>query len=155
MNTHLLLKSLHIAGVVLFLGNLLVTAWWKVAANRSRSPLVIAFAQRQVTATDFVFTAAGAALLAAGGYGSAVTGGIALHTHWLAAGHWLFVVSGLMWVLVLIPVQILQARSARSFAAGAAIPTAYWQREKLWAVCGVVATLLPLCNLYFMVFKPL
>ena len=61
-NTYLVLKSVHIFGVILLLGNLIVTAWWKLMANRTKNPSIIAFAQRQVTLTDFVFTAPGALL---------------------------------------------------------------------------------------------
>ena len=50
------LKLLHLLGVILFLGNILVTAWWKIAADRTRNPAVIAHAQRQVIVTDGLFT---------------------------------------------------------------------------------------------------
>ena len=68
-NTYLILKSVHIFGVIVLLGNLIVTAWWKLMANRTKNPSIIAFAQRQVTITDFVFTAPGAFLaILAGDY---------------------------------------------------------------------------------------
>lgn len=60
----------------------------------------------------------------------------------------------MIWLLALIPIQIAQARMARSFATQEVIPTPYWQLSNLWGVLGVVTTLLPLANLYFMVFKP-
>ena len=59
-NTYLLLKSIHIFGVILLMGNIIVTAWWKFMADKTKEPNVIAFAQRQVILTDFVFTAPGA-----------------------------------------------------------------------------------------------
>ncbi|NBX00290.1 MAG: DUF2269 family protein, partial [Methylophilaceae bacterium] len=59
-HTYLLLKSLHILGIILLMGNIIVTAWWKFMADKTKDPSVIAFAQRQVTLTDFVFTAPGA-----------------------------------------------------------------------------------------------
>ncbi|MGH8119665.1 MAG: DUF2269 family protein [Gammaproteobacteria bacterium] len=62
-DAYLTLKSLHILGAVIFLGNIIVTGWWKVMADRTKNPKVIAFAQRQVTMTDFVFTAGGAAII--------------------------------------------------------------------------------------------
>ncbi len=154
MDTYLALKTLHIAGAVVFLGNIMVTAWWKVMADRSGDPRVIAFAQRQVTLTDWVFTFGGVLLLAAGGYGNAALHGIPLATPWVSLGHWLFVLSGVIWVTVLIPVQVHQARLARGFAAGGPIPGRYWRLNRLWLAFGLVATLLPLGNLYVMVFKP-
>jgi uncharacterized membrane protein len=73
---------------------------------------------------------------------------------WLVWGQSLFGVSGLIWVLVLIPTQIAQARQARAFAAGGAIPESYWRHGRRWAIWGTIATVVPLANLYVMVFKP-
>ena len=69
-STFLALKSLHILGAVAFLGNIIITGWWKVMADRTGDARIIAFAQRQVTLTDFVFTAGGAALILATGLGN-------------------------------------------------------------------------------------
>jgi len=71
-NTYLILKSLHILGAVIFLGNIIITGWWKVMADRTRNPVVIAFAQRQVTLTDYIFTGGGVVLILATGLGNAV-----------------------------------------------------------------------------------
>jgi len=154
-NAYLILKSLHILGVVIFLGNIIVTGWWKVMADRTRNPVIIAFAQRQVTLTDFVFTAGGATLVLATGVGNAMLHGMDfLRIGWLAWGFWLFVISGLIWALILIPVQIRQARMARRFQAGGDISQSYWTLGRIWIVFGLLATLIPLANLYWMVFKP-
>ena len=48
-NSYLLLKSIHIFGVILLMGNIIVTAWWKFNADKTKDPRVIKFAQRQVT----------------------------------------------------------------------------------------------------------
>ena len=154
-DSYIWLKSLHLLGVVLFLGNIIVTGWWKVMADRTRNPAVIAFAQRQVTLTDWVFTGGGILLVLIGGPGNVWLHGIDyLQIRWLTWGMWLFVASGAIWVLVLLPVQIAQARMAKQFAEGGAIPQRYWQLGRIWAVFGTLATLLPLMNLYWMVFKP-
>lgn len=155
MNTYLLLKSLHLLGVVLFLGNIIVTGWWKVMADRTRQPAIVAFAQRQVTLTDWIFTAAGATLVLVGGVGNAWLHGMNfLEIHWMAWGFWLFTLSGVLWAAILIPVQIAQARMARQFAGGGAIPVRYWRLGRIWLWVGALATLIPLLNLYWMVFKP-
>jgi len=57
----------HVVGVVLFIGNIVVTAVWKLLADRTRTPAVVAYAQRLVTVTDVAFTATGAALIAISG----------------------------------------------------------------------------------------
>src|SRR6478609_4209928 len=94
-------KVVHLAGVVIFLGNIIVTAMWKVLADRTGDPRIIAYAQRLVTITDWIFTA-----------------GVDPTQFWLALGQSLFVASGVIWIAILIPTQIIQARQARAFAAG-------------------------------------
>ena len=69
------LKTLHIADVVLLVGNVTVTSIWKLYADATRDPAVIAFAQRLVTVTDWFFTFWGIVLMLAGGYGAAWVGG--------------------------------------------------------------------------------
>jgi uncharacterized membrane protein len=66
----------------------------------------------------------------------------------------MFVASGVIWVIILIPTQILQARQARAFAESGAIPESYWRHGRRWVIWGTIATVIPLANLYFMVFKP-
>ncbi len=155
INWYLSLKSLHILAAVLFLGNLVVTGWWKTMADRTRDAKVIAFAQRQVTLTDYVFTGGGVGLLLATGIGNAVLHDMDyLSIPWMAWGLWLFTAAGVIWVTVLIPVQLKQARMARAFADGGPIPEPYWRLGRLWAVFGTIATILPLSVIFFMVFKP-
>jgi uncharacterized membrane protein len=145
---------LHVLGVVIFLGNIIVTAVWKLLADRTRDPPVVAYAQQLVTVTDVAFTATGAALIAISGPVLADDLGGVGGPAWITWGLALFIASGVIWVAVLIPVQVLQARAARRFATGGAIPEHYWRLARVWYVFGSVAILLPLANLYFMVFKP-
>jgi uncharacterized membrane protein len=147
-------KVLHVFGVVLFLGNIIVTAFWKSFADRTKDARVVAFAQRLVTLTDWVFTLGGIVLLVIGAYGMVFTGGLDLRQTWLIWGQSLFAASGVIWVVVLLPVQTAQARLARGFAAGGEISQRYWDLNRHWLVWGIVATVLPLANLYFMIVKP-
>jgi uncharacterized membrane protein len=153
---YLVLKTLHVLGAVIFVGNLLVTGLWKTLADRTRDPRTVAYAQRVVTLTDAALTSPGAVVVLLTGLLMVGPYGIDLwDVPWLLWGLGLFVVSTLLWVLVLVPVQIKQARLAREFAAGGDIPEAYWRLARIWAVCGSVATLLPLVNVFLMVYKPL
>jgi uncharacterized membrane protein len=147
-------KVVHIAGVVIFLGNIIVTGVWKVMADRTQDPRIIAYAQRLVTITDWIFTAGGIVLILLGAYGMVFTASLDPTQFWLALGQSLFVASGVIWAVILIPTQIVQAREARAFAAGGPIPDTYWRLTRRWVIWGTIATLLPLANLYVMVFKP-
>jgi uncharacterized membrane protein len=44
-------KSLHVLGVVIFLGNIIVTAVWKALADRTGSPAIVGSCPRRVDAT--------------------------------------------------------------------------------------------------------
>ncbi|MCF6197883.1 MAG: DUF2269 domain-containing protein [Hyphomicrobiaceae bacterium] len=130
--TYQVLKALHILGIILFFSNIIVTGFWKTYANRTGQPEIIAFAQRLVSLTDWIFTAGGVTLLMIGAYGMAyVNGWDLLGERWLIWGQGLFFASGLIWVAILIPVQTKQAHLARGFADGSPIPEQYWQLKFL------------------------
>jgi uncharacterized membrane protein len=74
--TYFAFKLVHIVGVVLFLGNIIVTGVWKALADRTGEPRVIAYAQRLVTVTDWVFTLGGIVLILIGAYGMVAVGGL-------------------------------------------------------------------------------
>ena len=66
---HASLKFLHILGVILLVGNVTITAFWKVLADRSDEPITVEHAQHLVTLTDWIFTIGGIVLILVGGYG--------------------------------------------------------------------------------------
>ena len=147
--------ALHVLGVVIFLGNIIVTAVWKVLADRTRNPAIVAYAQRLVTITDIAFTATGVVLIIVSGQVLADDfGGVFSGPSWLTLGWSLFIASGVIWVAILIPIQVKQARLAKHFGDEGTIPERYWRLAMLWYVFGGIATLLPLVNIYLMVFKP-
>ncbi len=155
MASYTVFKIIHVLGIVLFLGNIIVTGVWKVFADMTKNAAVIAFAQRLVTLTDWLFTFGGVVLILIGGYGMATVAGYNLRsTSWLVLAQSIFVASGVIWVAILIPVQIWQARLARGFENGGEIPPLYWRLNRLWYFWGTLATVIPLANLYVMIAKP-
>lgn len=149
------LKFLHILGVVLLVGNVTVTAVWKVFADRTHNAVVVAFGQRLVTITDWFLTGVGIALVVIGGYGMAWVGELnPFGAFWLVWAQVLFVLSGLIWAVVLIPAQIRQAREARGFEEGGEIPESYRRDASRWIWWGVVATVPLVAALWLMVVKP-
>jgi uncharacterized membrane protein len=136
-----LYKFLHLLGVVLLIGNVTVTSVWKVFADRNGDPRVVAHAQRMVVGTDWSFTLGGILLLVAGGYGAAWEAGMdPLRDRWIVESEVLFVISGCIWLFVLVPIQARQSRAARAFAEGGEIPASYWRDGRLWILWGLVAT---------------
>ncbi len=123
-------------------------------ADRTGRPEVVAFAQRLVTLTDWVFTFPGVLLVLFAGLGMAHVGGLSTtETPWIWHGVVLFSVSGLVWGCVLIPLQIVQARAARAFENGGDIPERYWRLNRQWFIWGIAATVLPVFNIAIMVLK--
>jgi uncharacterized membrane protein len=149
------IKFLHILGAMLFLGNVIVSAMWKVRADRTDDLATIAFAQRLVGLTDLAFTIPGAAVIAVTGYAMALRRPFPLHgLPWLEWGQGLFWCTVLLYLIVLVPVQrrlIAVADSARR--SGAPAPE-FRRLSARWALWGGLATLLPLIVLYLMVTKP-
>lgn len=149
------LKALHVIGVVLLVGNVTITAYWKVMADRTGDPKIVAHAQRGVNGADWVFTLAGIALLMIGGYGAAWVKGLPLfNSIWLVGGQILFAVSGLMWLAILVPLQIRQGRAARDFFDRDRIPPDYLRDAQRWLVWGIIATVPLVIATVLMVMKP-
>lgn len=154
MQYYLLLKMLHIFGVVLFLGNIVVTAFWKTFSDFSIDWRVIVFSQRLVTYTDIAFTTLGVLMIASTGMLMAKQYGNFFDLKWIMWGFSLFVASGVIWLFILIPLQVKLHQIANQFKSNAKIPAIYWKLERYWMIFGMIATVLPLITLYWMVFKP-
>ena len=146
------LKSLHILGACLFLGNIIVSAFWKVAADRTGDIAVLRFATRLVNLTDLIFTGLGATLLLVTGHLLAISHGGILVNSWILWSYILFGMSGLIWVAVLVPIQFKQARLLRATQAQQ-VPEEYQSLARLWWIAGTLATVLPLPAIYLMVSK--
>jgi uncharacterized membrane protein len=94
----------------------LATSLSPAFGDRTGDARIIAYAQRLVTLTDWIFTAGGVVLILVGAYGMAAVAGLDLRGQtWLIWGQALLGASGVIWVVLLIPTQIAQARQARAF----------------------------------------
>jgi len=146
------LKSLHILGASLFLGNIIVSAFWKVLADRTGNYSVIRFATRLVNVTDTVFTGLGATLLLVTGHLLAGNYGGILSNDWILWSYVLFGVSGVIWIAVLVPIQFKQAHMLR-MSPTEEIPKEYHRLARIWSFAGTLATLFPLPAVYLMVSR--
>jgi uncharacterized membrane protein len=148
-------KTLHLVGIVMLVGNVTVTSVWKVFADRSRDARVIAHAQRLVTITDWMLTLPGIVLTIVGGFGATYAAGMPpFAAGWLRRSELLFVTAGMIWLFILVPTQIAQARQCRAFADGGPIPDAYWRNSRRWLIWGLIATVPLVAAIWLMVAKP-
>jgi len=152
-----LLKFVHVFGVVLFLGNISVTFYWKIMANRTRDMKIISFSQKQVTKTDFVFTGLGATLIAISGYSMVGRTGFDLSTPWILWAQILFYLSALIWLFFLVPIQYKQWRLVDSLNQSKFNETKeneFYALSQRWNVIGSLALALPMISLFLMTLKP-
>jgi uncharacterized membrane protein len=150
-----LLKTLHVIGVILLLGNVTVTASWKAYADLSEDPVKIAFAVRAVVLADYLWTSSGIVLTMGAGYAMAHVAGIPLFEDgWMIWSQALFLAAGLMWMFLIVPSQIRMSRMSRAFVAGEPVPWAYWRESRWWMLCGSIATVPLTAAVYVMIAKP-
>ena len=149
------MKFLHIIGVVLLIGNVTITAFWKAFADRTGNVHIVAYAQHLVTLCDWIFTLGGIVMILIGGYGMAFVRGYRVFENtWLIWGQVFFLVSGLIWLFVLIPLQIRQGKQARVSSLSGSLPAAYWRDGRLWLTWGIIATVPLVGAIYVMIVKP-
>ena len=149
---------LHIAGAVVFLGNIIVTGVWMLLAERTRSIPVIHFSAKAVIRADFLFTLPGVLLLVMNGLVMVVArwgGWDAFHqVSWITIALALFIASGVIWLGILIPVQHRMAVFSDPSDYPDTPPSQFFSAIHRWYFWGGLAIVLPLCSLYLMVHKP-
>jgi len=143
-------KIVHVLSACLFLGNVVVSGTWAALAERTRNYEVIAFSNRLVLVTDLLFTLTGALLVVITGSAMAHRYGGASSQGWIAWSYALFTISGLIWALVLVPIQLRQRTLLKR---DRAITTEYLRLSRVWQVSGAIATVVPLPILYLMITK--
>ncbi|MBZ0158235.1 MAG: DUF2269 domain-containing protein [Alphaproteobacteria bacterium] len=142
-------KLLHIAGAVLFLGNIVVTGVWMFMAGCTRSNPVLRFASRAVNWADAFFTVPGVFLVFVNGDILSVRWGGVFRTGWIAVSLVLFAVSGVIWGGFLLRYQHrLIVLSERQQAAE------FFLVLRRWYALGILATVIPFLALALMVLKP-
>ena len=149
---------LHIAGAVVFLGNIIVTAAWMLMAERTRSNNVIHFSAKAVIRADLLFTLPGVLLIVMNGFVMVIAGWggwDAFHEFsWISAALALFIASGVIWVGVLIPVQHRMAVYSDPSDYPDSPPSQFFSALHKWYFWGAIAIALPLVSLFLMVNKP-
>lgn len=155
MTSYYIFKYLHIFGIVLLMGNVTVTAVWKVFADRSKDWRIIRFGQSMVTGTDFGLTIPGIILTMVGGYGLIWAGEYSLiEPAWLLWSQIMFAIAGTIWLGILVPVQIKQARMAKAFDGEASLTPRYRRLSWIWIIWGLISFVPLMAAMYLMIAKP-
>ena len=145
-------KVLHVLSACLFLGNVVVSGTWAFMAERTRNFEVVAFSNRLVLITDMLFTLTGALLVVYTGFlmSHRYEGVPAASQAWITWSYILFGLSGLIWALILVPIQL---RQRVLLGRHRAITPEYLKLSRVWQISGAIATVVPLPIVYLMIVK--
>ena len=150
------LKILHVAAVVIFLGNLVTGIFWKMRADRTGDPSIVRHTIAGLIAADRWFTIPGVVLILVGGFGAAVVGGLPLlRTSWILAGIILFTISGIAYMARVVPLQRAMLSLARTGTESGNFDwDGYRSLSRQWNVWGTIALLTPALAMIAMIAKP-
>lgn len=153
---YIALKVLHVAAVVIFLGNLVTGILWKMHGDQTEDPVIIRHTVAGLIRADRWFTIPGVVLILIGGFGAAMVGGLPLiRTKWILIGIVLFTLSGAAYMGRVVPVQRRMLQVARS---GVETGQLDWEKYRAltrsWNVWGTIALLTPVLAMIAMIAKP-
>lgn len=147
--TYLILKLIHVFGVVLFLGNITVGVFWKRHADKTGNFGIMASTIDGIIAADKFFTIPGILILLGGGFAAAFIGKIPiLSTGWLLWGIVAFILAGLAFG------PLARAQKKLSVAAHAGNLQEYEDVSKSWTLWGTLALIFPFVAFVLMILKP-
>lgn len=153
---YLLLKLLHVAAVIVFLGNIITGLFWHSHAARTRDPRLVVHAMDGIIRSDRLFTIPGVVLIVLTGLATAIIGRYPiLGTPWILWSLVLFTISGVLFVTKVAPLQQqLRALAQQQSNTGSFDWPGYDALARRWEMWGALALLTPLAALALMVLKP-
>ena len=153
---YLALKLLHVTAVVAFLGNITTGLFWHAHAASTRDPKLLHHTMDGILRSDRWFTNPAAALIVVTGMLAAVDAHLPiLRTRWIAGGLALFIVSGILFVTRVTPLQKqLRALAQAGLESGKFDHARYEALTRQWELWGAAALITPLAAMVLMVLKP-
>lgn len=154
--TYLWIKVLHLAAVVVFLGNIFTGLFWKAIADRSGDVKIMAHTLHGIIVSDRWFTIPGVVLLSAAGLANAVMGHYRiLSTRWLLWSIVAFAISGAIFAVRIGPLQRQLRDCARAGVDTGALDVPLYRRlSREWEFWGAVSLVLPVLAFILMIVRP-
>lgn len=152
---YLLIKLLHIVAVIAFLGNIATGLFWHTHAAHTRDPGILAHAMDGIIRSDRLFTVPGVVGIIVTGIAAAMYAGFPiLRTGWILWTLILFIVSGIIFMLRVAPLQRELRAMAQAGASGGFDYARYHALARRWEAWGIASLLTPVIGLVLMVLKP-
>lgn len=145
------LVLIHIISAIIFIGNIITAAFWKLKAEFTGDGAHINKTAKNIMVADYVFTLPSIIALLISGFLLAIKSNYSLHEiNWLTTSFALFTITGLIWVTLLLPLQ----RKMIKYSGVEFNKIDYKKASRTWDVIGTISTILPVIILYLMVVKP-
>jgi uncharacterized membrane protein len=153
--SYLLWKLIHIAAVIIFLGNITTGLFWAAHAHKTRDFRLIASTFEGIIRSDRWFTLPGVVGILIGGFAAALDGSLPiLATGWILWPIILFSISGLVFGVWVAPLQGKIVSFVRAADASDQAWQSYEEMYKRWERWGLVALITPAVAVVIMVLKP-
>src|SRR6266478_3496009 len=145
----------HILGVVLLLGNTIVSIFWKFKSDSTKDLKIIAHTHREIRRADRIFSHIGIILILITGFGLWHVDRIkVMQTKWLLWGLILFVISMIVWGAVIVPTEKrLTSLSDKSLTEGNVDPGIIRLSKKWYNTAAIFVALMGII-LILMVYRP-
>jgi len=152
MSYYLVFKAIHLLAVVAFLGNIVTGLFWMRFARKTNDIKIIHHTAAGIIASDRLFTVPGVIIITAGGFASAIYGGIPLlRTGWIFWPIVLFSLSGLFFAFKVVPLQV---RMRKHLEKGEGFSWKDFDAIlKQWEFWGFMAVITPIISFFMMILK--
>jgi len=145
------LVLIHIISAIIFVGNIITAAFWKLKAEFSGDETHINKTAKNIMVADYVFTLPSIISLLITGFLLAIKSNYSLdEINWLTISLALFAITGVIWITLLLPLQ----RKMIKYSGEEFNKIDYKKVSRTWDVIGTISTIIPILILYLMVAKP-
>lgn len=150
---YFILVLIHIIAVIIFLGNITITPFWKLQAEKTKDRLHILNTWEGIIRADRLFTMPGVTIILLFGIGAAAHLKVNfMNTGWIFWSIILYVVSATVFMAKVVPIQkkiVALAKDESKFGW-----EEYYKLAKQWDIWGSLATITPWIAVILMVLKP-
>lgn len=146
-------KLLHILSVIIFLGNITFSIYWKIQADRTKEKMKIVDAFKNIIKADRIFTMPSVTALFIFGVGTAMHGNLSLiETTWIFWSIILLIISSYSFMGKVVPIQkkIFILANSDNFDWNI-----YSKLSKSWNLWATIAVVSPYLAVILMVIKPI
>lgn len=145
----------HVLGVIFLLGNAFTVTFWKLRADYSKELSLKLQTAKNIMLLDYIFTLPSIAMILLSGHLLADSKGYSVFAwNWLGISYGLFILSGVIWICALLPLQTQMIRQARLSCEQNAVTPEFAQASRNWNFYGILATVTPIASMILMVWKP-